>query len=113
MCAPFCWPSFPDSRKDQGILHGWLIHVISEFLDRLDKSLCDVREGREMSNILEQCMDFGMSLGRVGVDFRGAGGNDTPCSQKPQDCFPPCLKSTYTCYFLRRLLLPLQLLMSI
>eukprot|EP01114_Cavostelium_apophysatum_P013075 TRINITY_DN3086_c0_g3_i1.p1 TRINITY_DN3086_c0_g3~~TRINITY_DN3086_c0_g3_i1.p1 ORF type:complete len:590 (-),score=143.50 TRINITY_DN3086_c0_g3_i1:10-1779(-) len=57
--------------EDGGLLYGWMIQVISDFLATLEKYLPDITEGLSIGNILDQCMYYGISLGRVGVDFRG------------------------------------------
>eukprot|EP01104_Vermistella_antarctica_P014689 TRINITY_DN4675_c0_g2_i1.p1 TRINITY_DN4675_c0_g2~~TRINITY_DN4675_c0_g2_i1.p1 ORF type:complete len:644 (-),score=165.62 TRINITY_DN4675_c0_g2_i1:780-2711(-) len=59
------------SVADGGVLYGWAVRKVSSFLDVLDSTLPCVSEGAAIGNILDQCMYYGMSLGRVGVDFRG------------------------------------------
>ena len=41
------------------------------YLEALAKQLPRIREGGSLSSVLEHCMYCGMSLGRVGLDFRG------------------------------------------
>eukprot|EP01087_Luapelamoeba_hula_P019127 TRINITY_DN6292_c0_g1_i2.p1 TRINITY_DN6292_c0_g1~~TRINITY_DN6292_c0_g1_i2.p1 ORF type:complete len:665 (+),score=130.15 TRINITY_DN6292_c0_g1_i2:18-2012(+) len=59
-----------EEHKDAGILYSWLVQKVSEFLTILRMKLPEIKEGTAIANILDQCMYYGMSLGRVGVDFR-------------------------------------------
>eukprot|EP00027_Filamoeba_sp_ATCC50430_P004536 CAMPEP_0168555300 /NCGR_PEP_ID=MMETSP0413-20121227/8255_1 /TAXON_ID=136452 /ORGANISM="Filamoeba nolandi, Strain NC-AS-23-1" /LENGTH=644 /DNA_ID=CAMNT_0008586129 /DNA_START=51 /DNA_END=1985 /DNA_ORIENTATION=- len=63
--------SLPDEPMDDGLLYGWMNKMITDYLTALDKFLPQVQDGLALSNTLDQCMYFGVSLGRVGVDFRG------------------------------------------
>ena len=50
------------------------IHTIPDsvfYLEALGAQLPRVREGGSLASVLEHCMYCGMSLGRVGLDFRG------------------------------------------
>lgn len=40
-------------------------------METLRKQLPRITEGGSMASVLEHCMYCGMSLGRVGLDFRG------------------------------------------
>lgn len=52
-------------------MNGFITNVISHFLKTLEIHLPLINEGLSVANILDQCMYYGSSLGRVGVDFRG------------------------------------------
>ena len=41
------------------------------YLETLKRQLPRVAEGGSLASVLEHCMYCGMSLGRVGLDFRG------------------------------------------
>ena len=41
------------------------------YLDTLKRQLPRITEGGSLASVLEHCMYCGMSLGRVGLDFRG------------------------------------------
>ncbi|KAJ8672446.1 hypothetical protein QAD02_003705 [Eretmocerus hayati] len=54
--------------SDSAVFHQWLEHKVSQFLSVLERDLLLVTS---MDSILGQCTYFGLSLGRVGVDFTG------------------------------------------
>lgn len=41
------------------------------YIEAIAKYLPKIREGGGLASVLEHCMYCGMSLGRVGLDFRG------------------------------------------
>lgn len=53
------------------LLHVWSAKRIENYLALLRGSLPSVREGANLSSVFEHCMYCGMSLGRIGLDFRG------------------------------------------
>ena len=53
------------------ILTSWAQHRICLYLDALRLHLPSIKEGGSLSSVLEHSMYCGMSLGRVGLDFRG------------------------------------------
>lgn len=65
-------PNFTPQMKteDGGILYGWMNEIIAEYLLYLQKYLGQIKEGVSIANLLDQCMYYGISLGRVGIDFR-------------------------------------------
>lgn len=60
-----------EDNSDGGLLYSWAMHRISSLLAVLEAILPKISEGVSLGIILEQCMYCGMSLGRVGLDFRG------------------------------------------
>lgn len=61
-----------DSASGDGnLLPSWALPRIGFYLECLRKYLPQVGEGSNIASILEHCMYCGMSLGRVGLDFRG------------------------------------------
>lgn len=59
-------PNAPDGNK---IFHSWLHDRIVDFINTLEKDLSS-NEINSFDTILGQCMYFGLSFSRVGVDFR-------------------------------------------
>lgn len=55
------------------------------YLDALREALPKVTEGGSLASVLEHCMYCGMSLGRVGLDFRGL----------LSPIFEACVRSTF------------------
>uniref|UniRef100_A0A7I3ZXT4 Conserved oligomeric Golgi complex subunit 8 n=1 Tax=Physcomitrium patens TaxID=3218 RepID=A0A7I3ZXT4_PHYPA len=60
-----------EENTDGGLLYSWAMHRISSHLNVLREVLPQITEGPNLAIILDQCMYCGMSLGRVGLDFRG------------------------------------------
>jgi hypothetical protein len=59
------------STEDVGsILQCWLLHHIDSFVLTLESKLPLIPDGTGISNLLSQCMYFGLSMGRLGADFR-------------------------------------------
>ena len=56
-------------RKQQGMIVGCAGRVF--YLETLAAVLPRIGEGGSLASVLEHCMYCGMSLGRVGLDFRG------------------------------------------
>ncbi|KAK9826903.1 hypothetical protein WJX81_007598 [Elliptochloris bilobata] len=56
---------------DGGALFSWAEHRVVAYLEALRRALPRVGEGGALASVLEHCMYCGMSLGRVGLDFRG------------------------------------------
>lgn len=67
---------FPDTLKDQRhqgnvVLYDWIVQKISDFMSVLELHLPRIVDGASLATLLNQSMSLGMSLGRIGVDFRG------------------------------------------
>ncbi|CAN6464242.1 unnamed protein product [Victoria cruziana] len=60
-----------EEKYDGGLLFSWAMHQISSHLNTLRTMLPMITEGALLSSILDLCMYSGMSLGFVGLDFRG------------------------------------------
>ncbi|KAL3687047.1 hypothetical protein R1sor_013356 [Riccia sorocarpa] len=60
-----------EENSDGGLLYSWAMHRITTHLAVLQEVLPRITEGVSLALILEQSMYCGMSLGRVGLDFRG------------------------------------------
>ncbi len=54
------------------ILSAWLLGRIEAFLGQLASGLEGVTDGAALADVLEQCLFFAASMGRIGGDFRGA-----------------------------------------
>ncbi|XP_063237017.1 conserved oligomeric Golgi complex subunit 8 [Bacillus rossius redtenbacheri] len=67
-------PIMPSSKEQNVnevlIFYSWLTEKVSQFLAALEQDLPRVGSG-SLDSLLGQCMYFGLSLGRVGADFRG------------------------------------------
>ncbi|CAM9791518.1 unnamed protein product, partial [Ectocarpus sp. 8 AP-2014] len=60
------------SGRDSGdILSLWLLRRVSAFVEQLKGLLPLVEDGGLLRSLLEECMFFGVSMGRLGTDFRG------------------------------------------
>eukprot|EP00903_Cladosiphon_okamuranus_P009789 g9306.t1 len=58
--------------KESGeILSLWLLRRVSVFVEQLKSLLPLVEDGGSLRSLLEECMFFGASMGRLGTDFRG------------------------------------------
>ncbi|KAH9290765.1 hypothetical protein KI387_034882, partial [Taxus chinensis] len=60
-----------EENYDGGLLFSWAMHRITSHLNTLQIMLPKITEGASLANILDQCMYCAMSLGWVGLDFRG------------------------------------------
>lgn len=58
-----------DTIHLQSIFNCWVAEKIDQFFNALKTDLATGVEGR-LDSVLAQCMHFGLSLGRVGADFR-------------------------------------------
>ena len=56
---------------DGGLVYSWAGHRVSLYLAALGRHLPRIGEGGSLASVLEHCMYCGMSLARVGLDFRG------------------------------------------
>eukprot|EP01135_Chromosphaera_perkinsii_P011629 Nk52_evm12s2462 gene=Nk52_evmTU12s2462 len=54
----------------KNILTSWANQKVVWFWDILEPELEKIGDGSSISSLLSQCMYFGMSMGRVGMDFR-------------------------------------------
>jgi hypothetical protein len=52
------------------LLHSWLVQRTTTFLAALRADLPNIGDGASIASLLDQCMYFGLSLGRAGADFR-------------------------------------------
>mmetsp|Transcript_23886 Transcript_23886/g.28889 ORF Transcript_23886/g.28889 Transcript_23886/m.28889 type:complete len:566 (+) Transcript_23886:343-2040(+) len=59
------------SAQDGGLLYSWAMHRICAYLEEVELALPHITEGSALASVLDHCMYCGMSLGRVGLDFRG------------------------------------------
>lgn len=57
-------------QSDGGVLYSWGSHRVSCYLDLLRRNLPRLTQGNDLASVLEHSMYCGMSLGRVGMDFR-------------------------------------------
>ncbi|KAJ3286916.1 hypothetical protein HK104_008838 [Borealophlyctis nickersoniae] len=66
--APF---DVPTPYATQSILSSYVTHTMDRFLTTLDNHFPSISTVSSLSSILTDTMYYGMSLGRVGTDFRG------------------------------------------
>ncbi|XP_059477549.1 conserved oligomeric Golgi complex subunit 8 [Neocloeon triangulifer] len=59
------------TNNEAAIFHGWLTQKVSQFVTTLEADLYQIEESESLDSVLSQCMYFGLSLARVGADFRG------------------------------------------
>ncbi|GBG81990.1 hypothetical protein CBR_g34170 [Chara braunii] len=57
--------------NDGGLVYSWAMHRVTAYLNVLRTMLPRISEGTSLESILQHCMYCAMSLGRVGLDFRG------------------------------------------
>jgi len=57
-------------EEDGGILARWVSGKMTDFLLVLEGAIGNIDEFSSLANVLEQAMKFGLSLARVGADFR-------------------------------------------
>ncbi|CAN0085881.1 unnamed protein product, partial [Hapterophycus canaliculatus] len=62
-------PRVGESSGD--ILSLWLLRRVTAFVEQLRGVLPLVEDGGLLRSLLEECMFFGASMGRLGTDFRG------------------------------------------
>jgi len=66
---------FSDTQEelinDGGILSSWVGQNVSEFIKIISYNINNIDDGRSIYNLLDQCMWYGSSLGKLGIDFRG------------------------------------------
>jgi hypothetical protein len=54
-----------------GVLSDWAAVAVGRYMGVVRARLAEVSEGAQLASVLEHCMYCGMSLSRVGCDFRG------------------------------------------
>eukprot|EP00240_Pyramimonas_obovata_P000768 CAMPEP_0118930398 /NCGR_PEP_ID=MMETSP1169-20130426/7097_1 /TAXON_ID=36882 /ORGANISM="Pyramimonas obovata, Strain CCMP722" /LENGTH=550 /DNA_ID=CAMNT_0006872749 /DNA_START=127 /DNA_END=1779 /DNA_ORIENTATION=+ len=59
-----------DSTHDGGLLYSWGMHRVCAYLREVELALPAIAEGSALASVLDHCMYCGLSLGRVGLDFR-------------------------------------------
>ncbi|CAM9347987.1 unnamed protein product, partial [Phaeothamnion confervicola] len=57
--------------RAEAVLAAWLVRRTDVFLALLRSLLPLIDSGASLQNLLDQCMFFGASMGRLGFDFRG------------------------------------------
>ena len=53
-----------------GAVYSWAAHRVGFYVETLGRHLARIEEGGALASVLEHAMYCGMSLARVGLDFR-------------------------------------------
>ncbi|EWM28550.1 Dor1-like protein [Nannochloropsis gaditana] len=61
-----------DGAGGSKVLSAWLLRRLALFLGELEDKLAHVTEGAVLADVMEQCLFFAASMGRIGGDFRAS-----------------------------------------
>ena len=59
-----------DAPSEPGAVYSWAAHRVGFYVEALGRHLARIEEGGALASVLEHAMYCGMSLARVGLDFR-------------------------------------------